>query len=150
MTWLRTLSRRDAQALEHARGDALALTDEPEQQVLGADVVVVEAPRLVHRQLDHLLGARGQPDVAGDRAVAAADDELDRAAHLVQVDAEIGEDLRRHALALTDEPEQQVLGTDVVVVEALRLLLGKLQHLAGALGKFVKAIRHDETLRCSG
>ena len=133
-----------AQPLEHARGDALALTHEAQQQVLGADVVVAQSPRLVHRQLDHLLGARGQPDLADDHPIAAADDELDRAADLVQLDAEIVEDLRGDALALTDETEQQVLRPDVVVVEALRLLLRQRQHLARALGEFVEPIHRAE------
>ena len=46
-TAVRTLAQLDVHVLEHARGDALALADEAEQQVLGADVVVVEPLRLV-------------------------------------------------------------------------------------------------------
>ena len=63
-------------------------------------------------------------------------------AHLVQLDAEIGEDLGRDALALADQAEQQVLSADVVVVEPLSLLLRKLQHLARPLGEFVKTVSH--------
>ena len=106
-----------AEALEDARGDALALADEAEEQVLGADVVVVQAARLVDRQLDDLLGARREADLAEDRAVAAADDELDGRADLVQLDAEVGEDLGGYAVALADEAEEEVLGADVVVVD---------------------------------
>jgi hypothetical protein len=58
MTWLRHLVERDTERLEHAGGDALALTDQTEQQMLGPDVVVIQPPRLVDGQLDHLLGAR--------------------------------------------------------------------------------------------
>jgi hypothetical protein len=43
---------------QHLGGDALALTDEAEQDVLGADVVVAELQRLAQGQLEHLLGAR--------------------------------------------------------------------------------------------
>ena len=50
MTSWRTLSRLTPERLEHAGGDALALADEPEQQVLGADVVVAEPARLVDRR----------------------------------------------------------------------------------------------------
>ena len=78
MTSWRTLSRFTPRTLEHAGGDALALADEAEEQVLGADVVVAEAAGLVDRQLDDALGARRQADLADDRAIAAADDELDR------------------------------------------------------------------------
>ena len=49
---------------QHLRGDALALADQAEQDVLGADVVVAELQRLAQRQLEHLLGARGEGDVA--------------------------------------------------------------------------------------
>src|SRR5881397_141968 len=39
------------------RGDPLLFAQQSEQQVLGADVRVIELPRLAHRQLEHLLGA---------------------------------------------------------------------------------------------
>ena len=53
----------DPERLEDAGGDALALADEAEEQVLRADVVVAEAARLVDGQLDDPLGARasGRP-----------------------------------------------------------------------------------------
>ena len=44
--------------LEHAHGHALPQLDQAEQDVLGADVVVVEAVGLLARQRQHLLGAR--------------------------------------------------------------------------------------------
>ena len=136
------LVEADAERFEHARGDAFAFADEAEQQVFGADVVVVEPARFVDRQLDDLLGARRQADVAGDGAIAAADDELDGAAHLVELDAQVAEHFRRNTFALAHEAEQQVLRADVVVVEALGLLLRKLQDFARPLGEFVEAISH--------
>ena len=130
----------DAQALEHAGGDALALADEAEEEVLGADVVVAEAPGLVDGELDHPLGARGQAHLADDRSVAATDDELDRGPHLGQLDVHVLEHARRHALALADEAEEEVLGPDVVVVEALRLVLGEGQHLPRSIGELVESV----------
>src|SRR5206468_2776614 len=50
----------DAEGLEDAGGDALALADEAEQQVLRADVVVVEPLRLVLRQCQDLARAVGE------------------------------------------------------------------------------------------
>ena len=129
-----------AEALEDTGGDALALADEPEEQVLGADVVVAEAARLVDRQLDHALRARREPDVTDDRPVSASDDELDGGADLGQFDVHVLEHARGDALALADEPEQQVLGTDVVVVEALRLVLGERQHLPRSIGELVESV----------
>jgi hypothetical protein len=111
--------------------------------MLRTDVVVVQPPRLVDGQLDHLLGARGQADIPGHRAVAPPDDELDGRAHLVQFDTEIGEDLGRDAFALADQAQKEVLSADVVVVEPLSLLLRKLQDLARPLGEFVKTVSHQ-------
>ena len=39
-------------------GDALALTDQPQQDVLGADVVVTELQGLTQGELKNLLGTR--------------------------------------------------------------------------------------------
>ena len=124
------LLQADAQALQHAGGDALALAHQPEQQVLGADVVVVQPPRLVHRQLDHLLGARRQADLADHHRLAAPDDELDRGADLGQLDAQVVEHAGGDAVAFAHQTEQEMLGADVVVVEALRFFLSQSQHLA--------------------
>ena len=53
-----------AQPDQHLGGDALALADQAEQDVLGADVVVAELQRLAQRQLEDLLGPRRERDVA--------------------------------------------------------------------------------------
>ena len=45
-----------AQADQHLGGHALALADQAEEHVLGADVVVAELQRLAQRQLEDLLG----------------------------------------------------------------------------------------------
>ena len=139
---VRTRSRLTPRRLEDAEGDALALAHEAEEQVLRADVAVVEAPGLFDGQLDDLLGARRQANLAADRLLAPADDELDRGANLVQLDAEVVEDLGGDTIALADEAEQQVLSANVVVVEALRFLLGKRQDSARSLCKFVESVCH--------
>jgi hypothetical protein len=51
---------RDAERLERLGGDALALVDEAEQDVLGADVVVVEHLRLFLGQDDDPTGSVGE------------------------------------------------------------------------------------------
>ena len=85
--------------------------------------------------------ARGvRPDLADDRAVAAADDELDRRPHLGQLDVHVLEHARGDALALADEAEEQVLRADVVVVEPLRLVLRERQDLARAIRELVESI----------
>ena len=139
------LVQAHAQALEDAGGDALALAHQAEQQVLRADVVVAQAAGLVDCQLDNFLGARREADFAHHRAVAAADDEFDGRAYLVQLNTEVGQHLRRYALALADQAQQQVLRANVVVVEAQRFFLGQRQNAARPLGEFVESISHDPT-----
>src|SRR5206468_1723101 len=108
----------DAEGLEDAGGDPLALADEPEEQVLRTDVVVAEPARLVDRELDHALRAGRQTDLADDRAIATSDDELDGGPDLGKLDVHVLENSRRNAFALADEAQEQVLRADVVVVEA--------------------------------
>ena len=110
--------------------------------MLGADIVMVQATRLIHRQLDHLLGARGQANLAQDDAVAATDDEFDGAAHFVELDTEVAQYLRRHAVAFTHEAEEQMLGADIVVVEALGFFLSQAQDFPGPLSKLVELFVH--------
>src|SRR5690606_25390355 len=99
-----------AELHEHLGGDALTLADEAEQDVLGADVAVAELQRLAQAQLEHLLGARGERDVAGRLLLPLTDDVLHLFAHRVERDAERLERLGGNALTLVDEAEQDVLG----------------------------------------
>jgi hypothetical protein len=120
---------------QHLGGDALALADEAEQDVLGADVVVAELQGLAQRQLEDLLGARREGDVTGRRLLALPDDLLDLLAHRLEGDAERLERLRRDALTLVDEAEQDVLRADVVVVEHPGLFLRQDDNPASPVGE---------------
>ena len=115
----------DAQAFENTGRHALALAHDADEQVLRADVVVTEPARLVDRQLNHLLGARCQPDVAGRGALAPADDELNGRADLGKLDTEAPQHTGSHAVGLSDKAKQDVLRPYVVVVEPLGLFLGQ-------------------------
>ena len=132
-----------AEALEHASGDAFTLADEAEEQVLRADVRVLQPARLVDGQLNHLLGARGQADFTGGLAVATADDELDGRAHLVEFHTEVGKDLRGHTITLAYEAQEQVLRADVRVVEALRFLLSEGQDTTRTLRELIEPVGHQ-------
>ena len=56
----RTSLDRELERLEHARREPLLLAQQPEQDVLGADVVVPERARLVLREDDHLPRTLGE------------------------------------------------------------------------------------------
>src|SRR5581483_8430373 len=51
---------RDVEGLEHASGEPFLLAEETKQDVLGADVVVLEDPSLFLGQDDHLTGSFGE------------------------------------------------------------------------------------------
>ena len=55
------LLQRDVEALEDASGNTFLLAQQPEQQVLGADVVVLKAAGLVLRQDDDLPRSLREP-----------------------------------------------------------------------------------------
>ena len=115
--------------------DALALADQAEQDVLGADVVVTELQRLAQAELEDLLGARRERDVPARGLLALADGLLDLGPNGLQRDVEALERLGRDAFTLVDEAEQDVLGADVVVAEHPCLFLGQDDDPTGTVGK---------------
>src|SRR6185437_11644100 len=129
------LVRVGVEVEQDAGGDALVLTHQAEQDVLGADVVVAEAERLAQGELEHLLGARGERDLAGGDLLTGADDADDLRAHPFHGDVKRLEDAGRQALLLAKEAEQDVLGADVIVLERPRLLLRKDNYLTSPLGE---------------
>ena len=135
-----------AEVHEHLGGHAFLLAQQAEQDVLGADVVVVQVAGLFHRVFDDLLGPRRLRQLAHrDHVGSALDELLDLEADLAQIDVEVLQHVGGDAAALFDEAQQHVLGADVFVVEALGLLIGQLHHLAGAVGKSFVHFR----LRCN-
>ena len=124
---------------QDARGDALVLAHEPEQDVLGADVVVAERERLAQRELEHLLRARRERDLPARDLVALADDARDLRAHLLDRDVERLEHARGKTFLLAQQPEQDVLGADVVVLQRPRLVLCEDDDLAGP---FSESLEH--------
>ena len=66
---------------EHLSGDAFTFTDEPEQDVLGTDVVVAELECFTQGQFEDFLRTRREGDVTRRRRAALADDLLDLTAH---------------------------------------------------------------------
>ena len=129
------LLRVGVEVEQDARGDALVLAHEPEQDVLGADVVVAERERLAQRELEHLLRARRERDLAGGDLVALADDARDLRAHLLDRDVERLEHARGEPFLLAQQAEQDVLRADVVVLERARLVLGEDDDLSGSFGE---------------
>ena len=120
---------------QDARGDAFVLAHEAEQDVLGADVVVAERERLAQRELENLLRARRERDLTGRDLVTLADDPRDLGAHLLDRDVERLEHARGEAFLFAQQPEQDVLRADVVVLERASLVLRENDDLAGPFGE---------------
>jgi len=113
----------------------IVLANEPEQDVLGADVVVSQRKRFTQRQLEDLLGARRERDLTARDLVALADDARDLRPHLFDRDVEGLEHPRRETLFFAEQPEQDVLGADVVVLERPRLVLRENHNLPSPFSK---------------
>ncbi len=110
---------------QHLRRNALALADEAEQDVLGADVVVPELERLAKRQLQDLLRTRRERDVPAGCLLALADDLLHLGTDGLERDAQALQCLGGDTLTLVNHPEQNVLGADVIVIEEPGLFLSE-------------------------
>ena len=120
---------------EHLGAHALALADQAEQDMLGADIAVAELQGLPQAQLQHLLGVRGERDVTVGGRGPLADHLLDLLAGVVQGHALGGQRLGRNALAFANQTQQQVFGADVVVLEGTSLLLRQHDHAPRTVGK---------------
>ena len=130
-----------AEVLEDVGGDPLALDQQAEQQVLGADVVVAHPAGFLEGDLDDLLHPGGRDDLLDDDALVAAEHRLDRRADLVDLDAQVVQDLGGEALAFAKQPEEQVLGADIRMVRALGLFLGQRQDLFRSLRESFKGVQ---------
>jgi len=107
--------------------------------VLGADVLVAEAAGLLERVVDRALRLLVERELPhGVRVGPVLHPLLDLGAHLLQVDVEVLKDVGGDARTLLEEPQQDVLGPDVVMVEALRRLASVSHDLAGAVGKAIE------------
>ena len=135
---LANLLQLGSELLQHLGGDSLALTDQAEEDVLGPDVVVAELECLTQAELEHLLCPGGERNVAGRGLLPLADDLDHFLAHGGKIDVQALQRLGGDALTLVEQPEQYVLGTDVVVVEEPRLFLGQNNDPAGPIREPLK------------
>ncbi len=106
--------------------------------MLGPDVLVLQLHRLPQRKLQHLLGSGGHLDqhmALGPAGLASADDLDHLLASGLLLDPQITEHAPGNALLVGDQPEHQVLGPDVAVVEQTRFLLGEDNNSSGLLGE---------------
>jgi hypothetical protein len=130
--WLRVDSRRvlgrhglpelqqaGAEVLQDPGGDAFTFARQTQQQILGAEAVVIQLHRLAPRQGQHQReGLGGRPVEAHARRTRTLADGLhDPATDRLRRDAQPAQSGHGEALLVREEREQQVLGADTVVPE---------------------------------
>ena len=121
------------EALQHSRRDALAFAQQPEQNVFGADIGMIERLGFLAGKREHFFHARRVRNVADHLCLRSGTDLfLDFHPHRLEIEPHLLQDVYRHALAKFDQPEQQMLGADVIVVEAVGFFASKRQNLLGA------------------
>jgi hypothetical protein len=101
---------------------------------------VAQRESFAQRQLEHLLGARRERDLARGDLVTLADDARDLGAHLFHRDVERLQDTGGKAFLLAQEAEQDVLGADVVVLQGPRLVLRENHDLPCPLGESLEQL----------
>src|SRR5207237_4666357 len=115
-----------------------------------ADVAVTERERFAKRQLEDLLRPRRERDLPGADLVALADDPPDLVPDGGEPNAERLENARPQPLLLPQQPEQEVLGADVVVLERPRFVLRQHDDLTCRLGEALEHAASLAALRVRG
>ena len=111
---------------EDARGHALVLAHQAQEDVLGADVVVEHPLRLFGREAQDALALGRQRNVHRGRDLLAVEGPaLDLLADRLHGQVALREDARGQPLALPDEAQEEVLGLDGVAPELAGLVAGK-------------------------
>ncbi len=132
------LLQAEAKALQHSCAYALALTEQSQEEVFGAEKVVVEAPCFIDRKLHHFLRPWGQAYFGGHEVFSTAHNAFEGLTRLVEINPHACEHLAGHAFPLTKQAKQEVLGADGAVLETLRLFLGEPHDCAGPFGEAVE------------
>ena len=123
----------DVEGFEDAGSDALPFAEEPQQNVLRADIRMVEGLRFLPGEREDFFHARRVRNTAlGLRFLAGTNLFLHGIANGLEIEPHFLENAHSDALAQLDQPEQNVLGADVVVVEAVGFLAGEREHLLGS------------------
>ncbi len=131
------------QALQDACSHTLTLPQEPQQQVLSTDVGVVEGLGLLAGQSQDFFHPRGVRNITRGFSVRAHADLLfDSGTHGVQVKAKPLQHANGNALAQVDQPQQQVLGADIIVVKAIGLFARQGKHLLSPGSEVVHRFCH--------
>src|SRR5438270_149631 len=122
-----------AEVLQDVGRDALALDQQAQQQVLGADVVVAHPAGFLEGDLDDLLDPAGGNDLLDDDPLVPAQDRFDGLPDLADLHAQVPENLGSESLALPQQPKEKMLRPDVAVMRPFSFFLGERENLLRSL-----------------
>src|SRR5262245_45475571 len=115
-----------SERLEDLRGDGLAFLHEAEEEVLGADVVVPELTGLLDAELEDTLGLGGERNFTEGKGLReSCEGTLNLALHRFELEPEPLEDRCGDPLPVTNQTEQDVLGSYEIVAKAACFLPGQ-------------------------
>src|SRR5207247_4969584 len=107
-----------AERFENLGRDRLALFHQAEQQVLGTDVVVPELPRFLDRQLEDALGLWGERNFTErQRLRKSSQGPFDFGLDGLESESEALQDRGRDPFTVSDQAEEDMLGSDEIVAE---------------------------------
>ncbi|SRR5258706_9880417 len=118
--------------------------------MLAADMLVIEVPCFLHRKLENFFRARGIWKISTrGRALAALNDFLNQPSRYGEIDSEITEYGRANTSAVDEfsfanQSEQEVLGSNVFVLEIMRLVSRVCEDSPSTLSEVVRD--HNRTI----
>ena len=113
----------------YARKFAFAFHHQRHEHVPAVDAFVSHPACFFERDLNDHLDAGGRNDLLDDDPLSASDHCRDGVAHSVDVHPQLSQHHWGRALGEAQQPQQQMLGSDVGMVRALGFFLGKCQRL---------------------
>ncbi len=117
------------------------LPQQSKQKMFRAYVVVVEVPSFLNCVLDDFLRSRRLRQLAhGDHVRATLDKLFDFEANFAEVDVEVFEYVSADAAPFFDQSQEYVFRPDVLVIEALGLLIRQRHHLSGPVRESFKHV----------
>src|SRR5690242_17350883 len=121
---------------------AIALAQQPQQDVLGTDISMLKCLGLLGGKREHFLYAWCVRDVADRHPVrACADLPLDFRTHGFQTQSQFLKHVYGDTLTQFDQTEQYMLGADETVIETVRLFPRQRQHLLCSRRKIPHRLR---------
>ena len=97
------LLQAETEAFQHSCAYALSLPEQSQEEVFGAEKMMVEAPRFIDGKLHHFLRSWGQAYFAGHKVISTVNNAFDGLTRLVEINPHAREHLVGHAFPLTKQ-----------------------------------------------